>query len=157
MDSLRRLGLDAAIRGAVSEGKPVLGICLGTQIILEKSDENQAECLGIIPGTVRAFAETFRETHVTGLKIPHMGWNRIALKADHPVFKGLSPEDEFYFVHGYYPQPARPDQILAVTDYGIAFPSVIGSQNLVATQFHPEKSGKPGLALLKNFSRWNPC
>ena len=157
MESLRRLGLDVAIRRAVSEGKPVLGICLGTQIILEKSDENQAECLGIIPGTVRAFAEIFRETHVTGLKIPHMGWNRIALKADHPVFKGLSPEDEFYFVHGYYPQPARPDQILAVTDYGIAFPSVIGSQNLVATQFHPEKSGKPGLALLKNFSRWNPC
>jgi glutamine amidotransferase len=86
-----------------------------------------------------------------------MGWNRIALKTDHPVFAGLSPDDEFYFVHSYYPRPADAGQIVATTDYGITFPSVIGKNNLVATQFHPEKSGAPGLTLLKNFSRWKPC
>jgi len=141
----------------VADGKPVLGICLGTQIILETSRENQAECLGIIAGSVRAFSESFQEKGITGLKIPHMGWNRITLKTDHPVFAGLSPDDEFYFVHGYYPQPADAGQTIATTDYGIAFPSVIGKNNLVATQFHPEKSGAPGLTLLKNFSNWKPC
>jgi glutamine amidotransferase len=157
MDSLVRLGLDTAIRQAVDSGKPVLGICLGTQIILETSRENQAACLGIMAGSVRAFSESFEENGITGLKIPHMGWNRIALETDHPVFAGLSPDDEFYFVHSYYPRPADAGQIVATTDYGITFPSVIGKNNLVATQFHPEKSGAPGLTLLKNFSRWKPC
>lgn len=157
MASLIRLGLDTAIRRAVADGKPVLGICLGTQIILETSRENQAVCLGIIKGSVRAFSESFAEAGIAGLKIPHMGWNRIALKTDHPVFAGLSPHDEFYFVHSYYPQPADAGQAIATTDYGISFPSVIGKNNLVATQFHPEKSGKPGLTVLKNFSRWKPC
>jgi glutamine amidotransferase len=157
MASLIRLGLDTAIRRAVADGKPLLGICLGTQIILETSRENQAVCLGVIAGSVPAFSESFQEKGITGLKIPHMGWNRIRLKTDHPVFAGLSPADEFYFVHSYYPQPADPDQVIATTDYGISFPSVIGKNNLVATQFHPEKSGNPGLTILKNFSRWKPC
>jgi len=157
MASLIRLGLDTAIRRAVADGKPVLGICLGTQIILETSRENQAACLGVIAGSVPAFSESFQEKGITGLKIPHMGWNRIQLKTDHPVFAGISPADEFYFVHSYYPQPANLDQVIATTDYGIAFPSVIGKNNLVATQFHPEKSGAPGLTILKNFSNWQPC
>lgn len=157
MASLARLGLDTAIREAVAEGKPVLGICLGTQIILESSRENQTTCLGVMAGSVRAFSESFEGKGVPGLKIPHMGWNRISLKTDHPVFAGLSPADEFYFVHSYYPQPADSGQIIAVTDYGITFPSVIGKNNLIATQFHPEKSGKPGLTLLKNFSHWKTC
>jgi len=157
MKSLTRLGLDDAIRQAVDSGKPVLGICLGTQIVLQKSQENQARCLGIINGSVRAFSEIFQENQIKGLKIPHMGWNRIALKTDHPVFAGLKENDEFYFVHGYYPLPDNADQVIATTDYGIVFPSVIGMNNIVATQFHPEKSGNPGLKILKNFSKWKPC
>ncbi len=157
MKSLIRLGLDDAIRQAVDSGKPVMGICLGTQIILQKSRENQAKCLGIIDGTVRAFSEIFQSEKINGLKIPHMGWNRIALKTDHPVFAGLKEDDEFYFVHGYYPLPDNMSQVIATTDYGIAFPSIIGMNNLVATQFHPEKSGNPGLKILKNFSKWKPC
>lgn len=157
MKSLKRLNLDKAIFDAVKSKKPVLGICLGTQIILTTSRENQTECLGIIDGTVCAFAEIFQSKKIKGLKIPHMGWNRISLKFDHPVFAGLKKNDEFYFVHGYYPSPADPDQVVATTDYGFEFPSVIGSENIIATQFHPEKSGKPGLAILKNFSRWSPC
>jgi glutamine amidotransferase len=86
-----------------------------------------------------------------------MGWNRIQMKTPHPVFAGINESDEFYFVHGFFPQPADPAQVLAITDYGIEFSSVIGKGNLVATQFHPEKSGRPGLTVLKNFSRWQPC
>jgi glutamine amidotransferase len=157
MKSLIRLGLDTAIRQAVESGKPVLGICLGTQIILQKSRENHAKCLGIIDGSVRAFSEIFQSENIKGLKIPHMGWNQINLKIDHPVFAGLKKDDEFYFVHGYYPLPDNMSQVIATTDYGINFPSIIGMNNLVATQFHPEKSGNPGLTILKNFSKWEPC
>ena len=157
MKSLVRLGLDQVIRQAVAEGKPVLGICLGTQIILGSSRENQTECLGIIDGKVDAFSEVFAARGINGLKIPHMGWNRIQMKTPHPVFAGINESDEFYFVHGFFPQPADPAQVLAKTDYGIEFSSVIGKGNLVATQFHPEKSGRPGLTVLKNFSRWQPC
>jgi glutamine amidotransferase len=157
MKSLTRLGLDTAIWDAVKIGKPILGICLGTQIILTSSRENQTECLGIIDGTVRAFADHFQSKEYQGLKIPHMGWNRIALVGDHPVFAGVKKDDEFYFVHSYYPSPTDSDQVIATTDYGFDFPSIIGMKNIVATQFHPEKSGKPGLAILKNFSSWEPC
>ncbi|MDO9264716.1 MAG: imidazole glycerol phosphate synthase subunit HisH [Desulfosalsimonadaceae bacterium] len=157
MKSLIRLGLDKALRHALDSGKPVLGICLGTQIILQTSQENQTLCLGLIDGCARAFSESFKSGGITGLKIPHMGWNRITLQADHPVFAGIRPDDEFYFVHSYYPSPDHANQVIATTEYGIIFPSVIGMKNLVATQFHPEKSGKPGLRILKNFSGWSPC
>ena len=159
MKSLVRLGLDTAIRDAVKTGKPVLGICLGTQIILTSSRENQTECLGIIDGTVKAFSdsEAFQAKGYSGFKIPHMGWNQILLRIDHPVFAGVKKDDEFYFVHSYYPFPADLNQVIATTDYGFEFPSIIGMKNIVATQFHPEKSGNPGLTILKNFSRWNPC
>jgi len=86
-----------------------------------------------------------------------MGWNRICVKAGHPVLSGLNPEDEFYFVHGYYPSPDHTADIIAETEYGILFPSVIGVNNIIAMQFHPEKSGKPGLRILKNFCEWRPC
>lgn len=157
MRSLKRLGLHKALKSAIDSGKPVLGICLGTQIILESSRENDTPCLGLMNGRARAFSESFQSEGVKGLKIPHMGWNRIRLKKDHPVFDGIRPEDEFYFVHSYYPSPDHADEIIAVTEYGIVFPSVMGRNHLVATQFHPEKSGPPGLRILKNFSEWTPC
>ena len=86
-----------------------------------------------------------------------MGWNRLKIKNNHQVFSGLKEDDEFYFVHSFYPYPEKNEDILAYTDYGISFPSVTGFDNIIATQFHPEKSGAPGLKLLNNFCRWEPC
>ena len=157
MAGLRRSGIDAAIATAVGRAIPVMGICLGTQVILEESSENSAQCLGIIKGKVLPFALDMVDSQGDRLKIPHMGWNAVAMQKPHPVFDGIDPEDRFYFVHSFYPVPADPATVIAVTDYGVTFASVIGSANLVATQFHPEKSGRAGLRILENFCRWNPC
>ena len=157
MESLKRLGIDSAVRDAFAQGKPLLGICLGTQIIMGHSDENDTECIGIVEGNVKPFRKNMNSNDGLQLKIPHMGWNRISRIIDHPVLSGLDEEDEFYFVHSYYPVPDNSGHIIAITDYGFSFPSVIGFNNLIATQFHPEKSGKPGLKILKNFCVWKPC
>jgi glutamine amidotransferase len=156
MTSLKRLGIDIALHEAFSQGKPMLGICLGTQIIMGFSEENQTPCLGIIPGIVRSFPADLCDSEGKRLKIPQMGWNRIQAVQDHPVLAGLRETDEFYFVHGFYPEPAQPEHIVATTHYGMQFASVVGYRNIIATQFHLEKSGRPGLALLNNFCRWTP-
>jgi glutamine amidotransferase len=130
-------------------GTPILGICLGAQIILDHSDENDTPCLGLIPGRTRPLPR------LPGLKIPHMGWNRVAFRRPHPVFAGLPDTAEFYFVHSYYPDPADPARVMGVTEHGLDFPSAIGWRNLVATQFHPEKSGRFGLNILENFLAWD--
>ncbi|MBW2179656.1 MAG: imidazole glycerol phosphate synthase subunit HisH [Deltaproteobacteria bacterium] len=157
MDSLIQLGIDRALKEAFSEGKPILGICLGSQIILGHSEENETSCLGIISGLVRAFPDGLIGKDKNKLKIPHMGWNQVEIVVDHPILEGIKADDEFYFVHGYYPNPDDSDHVIGFTEYGIQFPSVIGSKNLLATQFHLEKSGRPGLKMLKNFSEWQPC
>lgn len=158
MESLRRLGLDAAIRRAVAEGRPVLGICLGTQIVMGRSEEDGGiDCLGLVDGEVRRFPAGMTGPDGHALKIPHMGWNRLRLREDHPVLAGLSGEEEFYFVHSYYPSPADPATVLCETEYGRTFASVVGVGSLVATQFHLEKSGRPGLRILTNFCEWTPC
>jgi imidazole glycerol-phosphate synthase subunit HisH len=149
MATLRELGLDQALRQVLARRIPILGICLGAQIILEHSEENDTACLGLLPGRTRALPRG------EGLKIPHMGWNRVRFLGDHPVFKGLPEGAEYYFVHGYYPAPAESSLVLGVTDYGSEFPSAIGRRNLVATQFHPEKSGRFGLQILENFLAWD--
>jgi imidazole glycerol-phosphate synthase subunit HisH len=154
MASLRRTGLDRVLTDAFAAGTPILGICLGSQIILGHSDENDTACLGIIPGRVRRFRPAGEEGGAP--KIPHMGWNRLAPRRPHPLFAGIASQDEFYFVHSYYPVPDDPDCVLAVTDYGESFASVIGRGNLAATQFHLEKSGRPGLRMLRNFCTWEP-
>lgn len=156
MKSLRRLGLHHALAQAFAEGKPILGICLGTQIIMGFSEENQTSCLGLIPGSVRAF-KNICDLDGRRLKIPHMGWNSIQVRSAHPVLADVRDADEFYFVHGYYPDPVESRHALARTEYGLNFASVIGDQNLIATQFHPEKSGRPGLKILENFCKWEPC
>lgn len=154
MANLRNSGLDDRIRRWVREGRPVLGICLGTQVIFERSEEDGGTpCLGILPGTVRRFPEGLRENGDL-LKVPHMGWNSVAFRGNHPVFAGLPPEAEFYFVHSYYPDPAEKDLVVGETRYGISFGAAVARRNLVAVQFHPEKSGRPGLMILANFSRW---
>ncbi len=157
MESIKRIGLDESIKEAFSSGKPVLGICLGTQVIMEYSEENDTKCLGIIGGKVLSFKFDEIRKNDAGLKIPHMGWNRIILQKKHFILSDLKEEDEFYFVHGYYPAPDDPAHLIGTTEYGISFPSVIGYKNIIATQFHPEKSGRPGLSILKNFCMWKPC
>ncbi len=154
--SLQKSGLDTALRRVIAHGTPLLGICLGTQIIMEKSRENETVCLGLIQGDVQPFPRAMTDPAGQRLKIPHMGWNTIAVRQQHPLLDGMNPGDQFYFVHSYYPAPEMADSVIATTDYGLAFASVIGHDNLVATQFHPEKSGPAGLRILENFCRWRP-
>jgi glutamine amidotransferase len=156
MESLKRSGLDKIIKEEFARGKPILGICLGTQIILTHSEENDTPCLGILQGTVRAFAPQNRSKDGQKLKIPHMGWNGIKIEKSHPLLSGVGADDEFYFVHSYYPEPENAASVTAVTDYGISFASIVGFNNLFATQFHLEKSGRPGLKILENFCKWKP-
>ena len=150
MADLKKRRLDRAIIEAFDNKKPILGICLGTQIIMEMSEENNTECLGIIRGRVSRFAG-----ESSGMKVPHMGWNTVILKRKHPLFKGVEQGSEFYFVHSYYPSPAEPDKVLGETDYITRFASSLAAGNLAAMQFHPEKSGEPGLKILANFSEWD--
>jgi glutamine amidotransferase len=152
MQNLEDLGLVGVIREAVEQGKPFLGICLGTQIVLGHSQEDGGvDTIGIVPGDVRLFTPDSRWD-----KVPQIGWNSVRQKRQHPVFDGIADESEFYFVHSYHPAPAESASILGETDYaGVTFASVLGQGCLVATQFHPEKSGRVGLKLLKNFCRWD--
>jgi glutamine amidotransferase len=149
MEDLHELGLASQIKEAFREGKPLLGICLGTQIIFEYSEEDHTNCLGILKGKVRRFPSGL------GMKIPHMGWNKVKYLMEHPVFSGLNMDAQFYFVHSYYPEPEMTEHIIGTTEYGLEFASIIAHNNLVAVQFHPEKSGEPGLSILKNFCEWS--
>ena len=149
MEIIRREGLDGMIREIIAQGKPFLGICLGAQIILGESEEDGGTpCLGIIPGTAKRFQGT-------DIKIPHMGWNDISITRPHPLLEGVDTRAQFYFVHSYYPTPEKREDIIAMTDYEVSFASIIGHDNVIATQFHLEKSGRHGLQILKNFCGWN--
>jgi glutamine amidotransferase len=150
MKNIKSLQLDKALIAAFETNKPMLGICLGSQIIMSKSQENNQTCLKIIDGYAKSFSEN------AGLKIPHMGWNGINIERDHPIFSGLKKDAEFYFVHGFYPSPKNQKHIFATTDYGMQFPSVVGNGSLIATQFHIEKSGEAGLKMISNFCNWKP-
>ena len=150
MDHLRDTGMDKVLADAVASGLPILGICLGCQILLEYSEENgNTPTLGYIPGGNRAFDPAWTDAG-EAIRIPHMGWNNVAADREHVLFRNIAPDAQFYFVHGYYPLPAE-EYVIGRTDYGVNFCSVFGRPGLWAVQFHPEKSGRPGLALLKNF------
>lgn len=150
MRSLRARGLDEALKEAVRGGTPMLGICLGMQISLTHSEENDQPTLDLIPGEVRRFRFERRD-----LKVPHMGWNEVRVVKPHPLLAGVRPGDEFYFVHAYYPDPARPEDVYAVTDYEIEFACAIGRDNFFGMQCHPEKSGRVGLGILARFAEWS--
>ena len=150
MRSLRARGLDTAFLQALRAGKPVLGICLGLQITLDRSEEDDQETLGVVPGRVRRFA--LRDP---ALKVPHMGWNAVSVRRRHPLLAGIAPGDEFYFVHAYYPEPARAEAVCAVADHGGEFCCALAEGSYFATQFHPEKSGRAGLRLLRQFAAWD--
>ncbi len=150
MRSMQARGLDEALLEVIGLGRPVLGICLGLQISFDYSEENTTRTLGLIKGEVHRF-----NLEDPALKIPHMGWNEVRIVRPHPVLKDIVAGDEFYFVHAYFPQPATEAAVLAVTDYEHEFASAVGQDNYVATQFHPEKSGRVGLQLIANFAQWD--
>ncbi len=154
MRSLKAAGLDVALRDALQAGTPVLGICLGLQISLNRSEEGATTTLGLIDGEVVRFRVTD-----PALKIPHMGWNEVRVVKPHPLLRHVRAGDEFYFVHGYYPEPTRRLDVYAETTYERPFASALGRGNYFATQFHPEKSGRVGLELLGCFVSWDgrPC
>jgi len=151
MELLTRTGLDRVIIESAGH-RPFLGICLGCQIMLEESEEDGGiRTLGLIPGRNKRFDARLPDESGRPIRVPHMGWNNLRRVADSPLFEGLSDRDQFYFVHGYYPVPER-QLVMAVTDYGLEFASIFGRDGLWAVQFHPEKSGPPGLRILKNFN-----
>jgi glutamine amidotransferase len=149
VDTLKRTGLGEAIREAYARGTPLLGICLGAQIVLEESEEGDVRCLSLLSGRTRRFRPADPR-----LKVPHIGWNDVRVERPHPLLSGLEPGDEFYFVHSYYPDPADPKHVFATADYGGAFCCALGKDNLFAMQFHPEKSGPLGLKVLERFAHW---
>ncbi len=152
MHNLRDLGLISVIKELVAAQKPLLGICLGCQIILDSSEEHgKTKTLGIFSGVCRSFDPAWLDENGEPISIPHMGWNTVLPRTDCVLFTGISPDAQFYFVHGFYPAPA-PEYVLATTTHGKKFCSVLGKEGLWAVQFHPEKSGKNGLRLLKNFA-----
>ena len=156
MAELQRSGLGEVVVEAV-RSKPVLGVCLGMQALLDASEENQGiTCLGVIPGKVVRFPQDMRDPgDGNKLKIPHMGWNQVHQRGNHPMWKDIPMDSRFYFVHSYYTVPARAEDIAATTPYGLDFASVIAHGNVFAVQFHPEKSQHSGLQLLSNFIGWN--
>ena len=144
MESLRRLGLASPIREIIANGRPFFGVCIGLQVLVTGTEEGGwHECLGAIAGTVRKLP--------SGLKIPHMGWNQVKQRVSHPVFGGIPDGANFYFVHSYHVEPDDESLVAGETNYGIPICSVIATGNLVATQFHPEKSGEFGLKMYSNF------
>jgi glutamine amidotransferase len=140
-------GLDDAIRHATRQGKPFLGICLGMQLLADHHAEGEVAGLSLFRGEVRRIPR--------GPKIPHMGWNQVtSLRDDLPIFAGISSQEYFYFAHSYYVEPQDTGGVAAVTGYGSPFCSVIVTERVWGTQFHPEKSGTAGLRLLENFVKW---
>jgi imidazole glycerol-phosphate synthase subunit HisH len=143
MQNLRNTGLDEVTRYYAQSGKPLLGICLGMQLLFEESEEfGPTEGLGLLPGRVVRFRGSF--------KIPHMGWNRLEFRQESPLFTGLQ-EEHAYFVHSFHALPEREEDLLAVTDYNGPVTAIVGNGRLFGMQFHPEKSGDTGMALLRNF------
>lgn len=155
MENLTSRGLGAAFLDVQRSGRPVLGICIGCQVILTSSEEDGGTpCLGIIPGLVRRFS------FAPGVqrKIPHMGWNEVTFTGRHPVFQGIPPGSQFYFVHSYYPDPEDRTVVQGTACYGgLRFAAAFARDNLAAVQFHTEKSGAPGLKILQSFLEWKPA
>jgi len=156
MRALTRLGLVEVIH-EIAATRPLLGICLGMQALLDHSEEGGGiHCLGILPGTVVRFPPGLRDERGNVLKIPHMGWNQVYPAKSHPLWSGIADGSRFYFVHSYYARPERSEDIAATSNYPRPFACALARDNLFAVQFHPEKSQRVGLQLLKNFLHWSP-
>lgn len=154
ISELRQRGLDEVVRQVVRE-KPLLGICVGMQLLLERSAENgTVEGLGIFPGDVTYFGDSLRENGQR-LKVPHMGWNQVQQTLDHPLWHRIEQDARFYFVHSYYATPTKTTHMAGRCHYGVDFAAALTQDNIFATQFHPEKSHANGLQLLRNFLAWD--
>ncbi|MFL2745948.1 MAG: imidazole glycerol phosphate synthase subunit HisH [Dehalococcoidia bacterium] len=143
MSKLNELGLSETIKNQINKGKPFLGICLGLQLLFDSSEEGDLPGLGLIQGRIKKFSKDS--------KVPHIGWNQVSFNKNHPFIQEIPNQSNFYFAHSYFSEIERKKQQLATTDYGIEFCSAVAIDNLVAVQFHPEKSGILGLGLYKNF------
>jgi glutamine amidotransferase len=144
MRNLRSREMEGPVREVIARGRPFLGVCMGLQALLSTSEEDgEQRCLDVLAGSVKRLP--------AGQKVPHMGWNEVRQLRPHPVFRGLPDRSYFYFVHSYYADPQDRDCVIGETEYGLPFASVVARDNLVATQFHPEKSGEVGLRFYANF------
>jgi imidazole glycerol-phosphate synthase subunit HisH len=157
-DCMRELdlrGLRAAVLDAARR-KPFLGICIGLQMLFEHSTEGDVEGLGVFPGKVVRFAHDLRDAQDNKLKVPHMGWNQVA-HGEHALWNGIAQDARFYFVHSYYVQPRSDTLVQGTSCYPLPFVCAVAKENLFAVQFHPEKSSRDGLTLLRNFVDWDPA
>lgn len=157
MRSLRESGLEEALLRA-AKTRPIMGVCVGEQMLFDESEENDGTPgLGLLPGKVVRFQLDGNLQHDgSRFKVPQMGWNRVRQSRAHPLWEGVEDGSYFYFVHSYYAAPAKRDDVIGETDYGSPFCCAVGRDNIVATQFHPEKSAAAGLRLYRNFIHWNP-
>ena len=155
MAEISRLDVGAMVASAMKT-KPVLAICVGMQALMAHSEENGGvDCLGLLSGRVKFFGEELRDENDVRLKVPHMGWNRVAQTSDHPLWRGVPDNSRFYFVHSYYVTMDETEQVAGRSVYGREIVAAISPGNIFATQFHPEKSQNAGLTLLRNFLTWN--
>ena len=155
MAELHASGLKDAVLHAAAN-KPLFGVCIGMQMLLDHSDEQDTPGLGLIPGRVKRFELAGRlQPDGSRYKVPQMGWNRVT-QSNHALWQGVDDESWFYFVHSYYTAPAQPSHSVGVADYGGRFTCAVARDNIFATQFHPEKSADQGLALYRNFLHWKP-
>ena len=154
MAEIRRLGIDTLVR-EVSQDRPFLGVCVGMQALMARSEENGGvDCIGLFPSQVRYFGENLNENGER-LKVPHMGWNEVYQTIEHPLWHNIADGDRFYFVHSYYAEAAGNTEISGRSHYGVDLAATVARNNIFAAQFHPEKSARAGLQLLKNFTNWN--
>ena len=158
---IRRLGFDSLVREEIASGKAVLAICVGMQALMSHSDENGGvDCLDHFQGDVRRFSDNTQFQQASAqvkLKVPHMGWNRVRQTQSHQMWQSIEHDSHFYFVHSYFVEPENTALQAGVCDYGLNFCAALASDNVFATQFHPEKSHNAGLQLLRNFVAWNGC
>jgi glutamine amidotransferase len=156
MQSLRESGVQDALLRA-SKNKPLLGVCVGEQMLFDRSEEADTAGLGLLPGRVVKFRlDGMLQQDGSRFKVPQMGWNRVHQVQTHPIWEGIAEDAYFYFVHSYFVQPIDAQDAIGETDYGSAFCCAVARENIVATQFHPEKSATAGLRLYQNFVHWNP-
>lgn len=159
MEQLKLTGFDTFLRDWAQAGKPLVGICLGSQIIFEHSEEGDVDCLGLLKGTIRHFESVWKDSEIaSNLKVPHMGWNNLEyVNGSTPLFDGVDPKSDFYFVHSYLIQPSDSSIVKAWADYGCKVPACVSSGSITAFQFHPEKSGRAGLKILENYIGGAKC
>lgn len=155
MQEIRTRGIDQVVREVVTQ-KPFLGICLGMQLLMRHSEENDGcDALSILSGEVKYFGDDLLGERLEKLKVPHMGWNQVHLATEHPLWNGIAQDSRFYFVHSYYVHMDEEKFVSGRCEYGLEFAAAVARDNVFAVQFHPEKSQLAGLTLLANFSRWD--